>query len=171
MSTLSTLRSRRFEARKSNSSLQIITFKLASEWFALPILEIQKVVMLGKVSGDPSGRGIGVTTHENQEVLIVDVAVQIFDRSSTSETKTLFLDNQLQRYLVLLTDQNNNIIGLPIDCQPAMQRIHQADFKPLPEAYLASGNIQCISGQIIDLDDHPPLFLLDKSKLIEYFNC
>ncbi len=170
MPILSTLRSRRFEARETDNTQQMIAFMLARDWFALPILEIQKVIPLGTISGDPSDRGIGITTYEKREVLIIDVAKKIFNQSSTSIQESSLSDNQPQRYLVLLKDEADNIIGLPIDSQPVLYRVSQSDFKPLPEAYLASGNIQCISSQIIDLKDHPPIFLLNRQQLTQYLN-
>ncbi len=165
MPTHSTLRSRRFEARATDNSQQMIVFMLASEWFALPILAIQKVIPLGTIAGDPSGRGIGITTYEKQEVLIVDVAKLIFNQSDTSVSSSL--DEEMQRYLVLLLNDTNKIIGLPIDSQPVMYRISPSDFKALPEEYLASGNIKCISSQIIALSDRQIIFLLNPQQLSE----
>lgn len=165
MPILSTLRSRRFETRTIDNSQQMIAFMLASEWFALPILEIQKVIPLGTIAGDPSGRGIGITTYEQQKVLIVDIAKLIFNQSHTLINSPS--DGQLQRYLILLPDKVNNLIGLPIDSQPIMYRVSPGDFKALPEAYLVSGNIRCISSQIIALSDRPVIFLLNRQQLTQ----
>ena len=167
MPILPTLLSRRFEAREIDNTQQIIAFILARDWFALPILEIQKVIPLGTIAGDSGDRGIGITIYEDREVLIVDVAKQIFNQSSISAIESSLLNSQSQRYLVLLKDDADNIIGLPIDSQPVMHRVHPSDFKSLPETYLASGNIQCISSQIIDLPDRPLIFLLNRQQLIE----
>ncbi len=183
MPILPTLLSRRFEAREIDNTQQIIAFILARDWFALPILEIQKVIPLETIAGDSGDRGIGITIYEDREVLIVDVAKQIFNQSSTprqreatterspsrstSTIESYLSNDRAQRYLVLLKDEADNIVGLPIDSQPVMYRVHPSDFKSLPETYLASGNIQCISSQIIDLPDRPLIFLLNRQQLIE----
>jgi chemotaxis signal transduction protein len=162
MSIFSTLRSRRFETRTIDNSQQMIAFRLAEEWFALPILEIYKVIPLGTIVGDPGGRGIGIVTYERREVLIVDVAKLIFPRSDISPFSS---DEPQQRYLILLEEEGNNIIGLPIDSQPVMYRVNPSDFRALPEAYLVKGNIKCISSQMIALSDRPPIFLLNRQQL------
>ncbi|VEP18590.1 CheW domain protein [Hyella patelloides LEGE 07179] len=174
MPIFSTLRSRRIANKKAQAVAQMIGFRLYQEWFALPILAIQKVVPLGKVYGDPHDTGVSITTYEEQELLVIDVVKQIFrDRTPlvsepepTNSVGEDFLDISQQRYLLILQDDNNHRIGLPIDSQPTMYRVETSAFKPLPEAYLDRGNIQCVTSEIIELPDLPPLFVLDPPKLI-----
>ena len=70
-----------------------------------------------------------------------------------------------QRYLLILENEGS-LLGLPIDSPPTMYRVESNAFKPLPEAYLKQGNIKCVSSQIIELPNLPPLFILDCQKLI-----
>jgi chemotaxis signal transduction protein len=152
---------------------QMIGFQLDREWFALPILAIHKVVSLNKVYGDPQNTGISISTYEGQKLLVIDVAKQIFNKQASivqpENSNSLaqdFLEIEQQRYLLILETEANNLIGLPIDSQPTMYRVETSAFKPLPDVYLEQGNIQCVSSEIIELPDLPPLFVLDPQKLI-----
>jgi chemotaxis signal transduction protein len=173
MTIFSTFRSRRMANKKARSVEQMIGFRLDREWFALPILAIHKVIPLNKVYGDPQNTGISVTNYEGQKLLVIDVARQIFNNQvsikqpeSSNSLMQDFLTLEQQRYLLILETETNNLIGLPIDSQPTMYRVDNSAFKPLPEVYLAQGNIQCVSSEIIEFPDLPPLFVLDPQKLI-----
>ena len=188
MAIFSTLRSRRMNNKKAQAVQQVIGFRLDREWFALPILSIHKVIPLGKIYGDPQNTGISLTTYEGKEILVIDVAKQIFNQQTSSEkitttsiseeSKRDFFDLNQQRYLLILEElqakdsvdsadnQATNLIGLPIDSQPTMYRVESTAFKPLPEAYLVRGNIQCVSSEIVEIPQFPPLFVLDAQKLI-----
>ena len=188
MAIFSTSRSRRMNHKKARAIQQMIGFKLDREWFALPILAIYKVIPLGKVYGDPQETGVSLTTYERQEILVIDVAKQIFNRvapvANTTktgnfvETERDFIALDRQRYLLILDNlipkttansspnELSNFIGLPIDSQPTMYRVEATAFKPLPEAYLDRGNIRCVSSEIIEVPHVPPLFVLDAEKLI-----
>lgn len=174
MAIFSTLRSRKINTNKTQNKEQMIGFKLYEEWFVLPILAIHKVISLGKICGDPNDTGISITTYEGRQVVVVDVAKQIFNSDSHTvkkRTKTLEEDIfglEQQRYLLILKTENeeSEFVGLPIDSQPTMYRIETSAFKSLPEAYLKKGNIHCVTSKIIELPDTPPLFVLDSQKLM-----
>ncbi|AFZ37891.1 CheW domain protein [Stanieria cyanosphaera PCC 7437] len=173
MAIFSTLRSRRFANKQQEVTQQMITFRLRREWFALPILTIQKVVLLGEVYGDPHKTGISITKYEDKEILVIDVGQRIFNNapelelfSEKTESELSLSDLQQRRYLIILYSQKQDLIGLPIDSQPIMRYVTQSAFKALPENYLIQGNIQGVSSQIIDLPDHPPIFILETSQLI-----
>jgi chemotaxis signal transduction protein len=174
MAIFSTLRSRRMANKQAQAVEQMIGFRLHQEWFALPILAIHKVIPLNKVYGDPQNIGISITTYEGQKLLVVDVAKQIFNdqtpivqkKEITNSLEQNFLEIEQQRYLLILETEANDVIGLPIDSQPTMYRVETSAFKPLPDVYLEQGNIQCVSSEIIELPDSPPLFILNPQKLI-----
>lgn len=160
--------------KKTQAIQQMIGFRLYQEWFALPILAIQKVIPLGKVYGDPQNTGISITNYEGQELLVIDVAKQIFnDRCPILPQKAIansieqdFLEIAQQRYLLILETEAKDLIGLPIDSQPTMYRVETSAFKPLPDAYVERGNIQCVSSEIIELPNLPLLFILNRQKLM-----
>ena len=188
MAIFSTLRSRRMNNQKTKAIAQIIGFRLDREWFALPILAINKVIPLGNIYGDPHNTGISLTTYEGQKVLVIDVAKHIFNRKTlplentqiATATNSALEDFDLdrQRYLLILdrlgseigsndsARETGNLIGLPIDSPPTMYRVETTAFKPLPKAYLDRGNIKCVTDKMVDLPDLPPLFVLEPDRLI-----
>lgn len=186
MAIFSTLRSRRLATVQTENTEQMITFRLCQEWFALPILAVQKVIPLGEVYGDPQNTGVSITAYEEQEIIVIDVAKFIFqdlpesnlatidtgDRENSSIPELSFLDEEKQRYLVIinLNQLSQNWLGLPIYSQPIMRRVAKSAFKNLPDAYLKQGNIHCLSNKVIELTDHPTIFLFNSQSLIQLYN-
>jgi purine-binding chemotaxis protein CheW len=160
MAIFSPLRSRRFAERQTEANEQMLTFRLCQEWFALPIDGVQKVVLLGKVYGDPNNTGISLTLYQERELLVIDVGHRIFGRSPSEN-----LTGEQTRYLLIVQNAKGDLVGLPVDSPPAIRRVPKSAFKTLPETYLAQGNIQCISSQTIELDDGTTFFLLDRDRL------
>jgi purine-binding chemotaxis protein CheW len=164
MTIFSTLRSRRFAHQNKQSELQMLAFRLQSEWFALPILAIQKVIPLGKIYGDPKHKGIGLTNYNQQELLVIDIGRCIFNYCEP-EFSIEISESECQRYLIVIEDENANFVGIPTDFQPVILRVDRDNFKSLPEVYLQQGNIQCVSSQVIELPEFPLIFLLETQQL------
>lgn len=163
MSIPSLTRGRRSGAHATEKTKQIISFCLRQEWFALPIEAVQKVIQMGQVYGDPQGTGISLTNYLGQEILVIDVARRIFGENKISSVR----ENRLEpRFLLIVQGNSGEIVGLPVDSTPVMRRVTESAFTPLPETYMAQGNIHCISSTTIQLNDHPPLFLLDANRLV-----
>lgn len=160
MAIFSPLRSRRFAARQKEATEQILAFRLRQEWFALPIDVVQKVVLLGKVYGDPNNTGVSLTLYQERELLVIDVGHRIFGQAPSQD-----LTEEQTRYLLIVQNTKGDLVGLPVDSPPALRRVSQSAFKALPKAYLDRGNIQCISSKTIELEDGTPLFLLDRDRL------
>jgi chemotaxis signal transduction protein len=165
MAIFSTLRSRRFATQNKASEEQTIAFRLHSEWFAVPILAIQKVVPLGNIYGDPQQTGISLTNYNGQELLVIDIDRCIFRRSQSDLIS--HNNDRPQRYLIVIETDDENPIGLPTDEPPVILRVDRESFKSLPEAYLKQGNIQCVCSQVIDTPDFPLVFLLDIQQLTQ----
>lgn len=142
-------------------TVQYLSFRLHQEWFALPLAAIQKVVSLDKISGDPTGRGIGLVRVEEREILVMDVGRIIFRFASTPSEETP------ERYLLILTGGEGEDIGLPIDSRPSLRRLPATDFAPLPPAYKIFTEIRCISSRAAMTEGEPALFLLDVQQLLE----
>ncbi|MGK7875484.1 MAG: chemotaxis protein CheW [Xenococcaceae cyanobacterium] len=186
MAIVSPLRSRRFADRQTEATQQLVAFRLRQEWFALPIHTVQKVVPLGKVYGDPQGTGVSLTTYQGKELLVVDVGYRIFGEAPSPDlsftdtfapsqvAETLIEDDSEplyqyditeERYLLIVESASGELVGLPIDSPPTIRRVPESAFTPLPEAYVAEGNIQCISSTMVQVTDAPPLFLLNPDQL------
>lgn len=169
--SISSLRSRRLAARQTETTHQLIAFRLRQEWFALPIQAVQRVIPLDKVYGDPNGTGISVTTYQGNEILAIDVGQYIFKGVPEAATIASFESDgenpSHQPYLAIIQSNADHLVGLPIDSPPSLRRVPESAFKPLPERYLAKGDIQCVSSLVKSVDSQPPLFLLDCERLIE----
>jgi hypothetical protein len=98
---------------------------------------------------------------------------KLAEKSDPEPTKaaapTLFdftkFEEEEQRYLIVINQENEDLIGLPIDSKPVMHRVANSAFKSLPKGYLAQGNIQCVSSTMIEISNHPPIFILDRQQL------
>ena len=168
MSILSPIQSRRFNRQAKEKDLQIITFLLYQEWFALKLEDVNKVILLNDIYGDPKGTGVSLTTYQNQELVVIDVSYKIFGNSPNYQTNIDMLKNKEEpSYLIILENSQGEKISLPIDKAPLIKRVKETSFKPLPEIYLKRENIKCLSSKIIEVVNESPshYFLLDKNKL------
>lgn len=154
--------SRRSSGKNNTNTQQIITFLLGEEWFALPIDVIQKVVQLGKVYGDPQKKGVSLTHYQGQELLVIDVARRIFSTEILSSNQ----NTDETRFLLIIHNENNEIVGLPIDSSPSILKVSESAFIPLPDIYLTQGNIHCISSTLIQINEQQSFFLLDVTQLM-----
>jgi chemotaxis signal transduction protein len=168
MNTLSPLQSRRFHRQTKQKTLQFITFRLHQEWFALSLNQVNKVILLEQIYGDPKATGISLTLYQNKELVVIDVGYKIFGDSPDYQ-KIIDKFNQTDQpyYLIILENDQKEKIGLPIDSPPQIKRVSENLIKPLPNIYLQRENIKCLSSNIIELTDQSPshFFILDKNKL------
>lgn len=162
MAIFSSLRSRRFATNKAEKMQSFVTFRLRDEWFGLEITSVQKVIRLGQVCGDPHKTGISLIHYQDQEILVIDVGYKIFGRASSNSLNNISL---AERYLAIIQNSKGNLVGLPIDSPPAIQRVPESSIIQIPDTYLHLGNLNCISSQMIERSSEPPLFLLDPEQL------
>lgn len=174
MATLSSLKGRRFGAKQTEATQQVLAFRLDQEWFALPIQSVQKVVSLGHIYGDPQSSGVSLTSYQSRELVVVDVGHRIFGRvpspelaAPTPTEQSISPDLSLTRYLLVLQVSSGELVGLPITSQPVLRRVPMSAFGPLPTAYATEGNIRCISSLMLQTANEPPLFLLDPEVLLQ----
>lgn len=161
MAILSRLRSRRFAAEQQ-STQQLVIFRLCQEWFALPLNVIEKVIAQGRIYGDPERTGVSLTLYEDREIVVVDVGHRIFNRAK--DLSNHHNSTTAQRYLIIVST-NSQFIGLPVDSPPTIRRVTQSAFISLPQAYIAQGNIRCVSSTAIQLAHEPLIFLIDHQQL------
>lgn len=169
MALLTTSRHRRLASTSKQATRQLITFQLRQEWCALPINAVEKVVMMGKVYGDPQQTGVSVTSHEGRELLVVDVGHRIFGESYSdmSSAPVFATDKNVTRFLLVVRDDSGQSIGLPIDSAPAVRRVPVDSVSSLPSTYQAEGSLRCVSSLAVDTGDAPPIFVLDTSRLCQ----
>ncbi len=161
MPLTSLLRSRRLAHKAAIATQQVIAFQLQQTWFALPIHAVQRVVPLGDVYGDPKQQGICLTLYQDQELLVLDVGQRIF--GSVSESRT----QGTQGFLLVVQSRAGALVGIPIVQPPVLKRVPDSAFTPLPQTYLASGMIRCLSDRMAHLEDGLTLFFLDPEQLFQ----
>jgi purine-binding chemotaxis protein CheW len=186
--------SRRTANRQTQATHQLIVFGIQQEWFALPIQVVHRVLPLEHIYGVSHDGGVGLTRHENQEVSVIDVEQRIFGKSScwylppnptisnhsgfppdiqsppSSQTPYELHPQEVtqQRYLLIVKNTQEKLIGIPLKSQPTLHRVPKSVFAPVPPAYLAEGKIRCISALVVLADDQPPVFLLNLDQLVQF---
>ncbi|CCQ50013.1 Positive regulator of CheA protein activity (CheW) [Crocosphaera watsonii WH 8502] len=93
---------------------------------------------------------------------MIDVAQRIFGVTDIGNNQP----NNEVRFLLILKNRDNDILGLPIDSHPSIIRVPKSAFIPLPDIYLTQGNIHCISSTIIKVENQSPYFVLDINQLL-----
>jgi chemotaxis signal transduction protein len=176
MAIYSPLRSRRLATQQTEATQRLITFKLGSENFALPLDRVHKVTVLDRLYGDPQHTGVSLTTYQGRELVAIDVGQRIFGQPAqvlpplpkkSIPAQVVERDSDLVRYLLILQPDPDRLLGLPLDSPPSIQSIQLSAFQPLPAIYLQHGNIHCVSKMSIDRADRPSIFLLDIDLLME----
>ena len=157
-----TISSSRLASKKQEKKQQLITFLLGKEQFSIPIDFVDKVTTLDKVYGDPQQKGVSLTNYQGRELIVIDVAQRIFGVTDIGNNQP----NNEVRFLLILKNRDNDILGLPIDSHPSIIRVPKSAFIPLPDIYLTQGNIHCISSTIIKVENQSPYFVLDINQLL-----
>ena len=152
---------RRLASKKQEKKQQLITFLLGKEQFSIPIDFVDKVTTLDKVYGDPQQKCVSLTNYQGRELIVIDVAQRIFGVTDIGNNQP----NNEVRFLLILKNRDNDILGLPIDSHPSIIRVPKSAFIPLPDIYLTQGNIHCISSTIIKVENQSPYFVLDINQL------
>ena len=195
MAIFSPLATRRKNRRlRTEATQQVIVFRLRNEGFALPIRAVQKVIPMDKVYGAPGGGGVSVTLYQDQELMVIDVGRRIFRGKPSDESlkSNLLPPSPLMGegeppslhhadigqptsadspsssgYLLLVQSSRGQMVGLPIAEPPSLQRVPASAFAPLSASYLTEGNLRCVSALIKQINDRPPLFLLNPDQLVQ----
>jgi hypothetical protein len=69
--------------------------------------------------------------------------------------------------LLIVQNSSGQVVGLPIEKPPSLQRVPTSAFAPLSASYIAEGNLRCVSALIKLSNEEPPLFLLNPEKLVQ----
>ena len=180
MPPLSPLKSRRLRAYKGEPTQQVIVFQIQREWFALPIFAVKKVVRKGDTQGDYHNSGTGLTVYEGKELLVIDIAQQIFGFTSYQASLPAYIlpedtvgqsslypeQSSASGYLIIIRSHQGELAGLPVVSSPTVRRFAQSAIVPLPPNYATRVNIKCISGLIVQSDTEPLLFVLNPDQLL-----
>ncbi|MGK7931735.1 MAG: chemotaxis protein CheW [Microcystaceae cyanobacterium] len=157
MQTKLSLRSRRVSTTSNETFHHFIAFLIGEDFFAFPIDKVVKIVPLGQVYGENKGTEIGLTTYQDQEIPVINLA-QILGKKQINATPSQFA------YLMIL-QLDNRMVGLSLTSSPKVHRVPDSNLVPLPEMYLSQQNFPLFTGKMAKLDEHSPILILDAQKL------
>lgn len=177
MAVFSPLTSRRSSRRqRAEATQQLIVFRLLDVGFALPIRAVLKVIPMGQIYGAPGGTGVSLTLYQEQELIVIDVGRRIFKGGAIDDSSYSNLRHQAEEalhhsrratYLLIVQSSSGQLVGLPIEEPPSLQRVPSSAFAPLSASYISEGNLRCVSALIKPNNDEAALFLLNPDQLVQ----
>ena len=166
MAILSPLKSRRLRPHKGETTQQVIVFQIQREWFALPIFSVKKVVPKSETQGNYQNAEAGLTVYEGRELLVLDIAYQVFGNIPKPTTSAAAEQSPDDGYLLIIRSRQGDLVGLPIASSPTVRLFGESEIVPLPSNNAARVNIQCVAGLIVQPDNQPILFFLNPDQLL-----
>jgi chemotaxis signal transduction protein len=158
MNSLS-LRSRRSSAKIKEKVYHFITFSLLENWFAFPIDTVIKVIPLENVYGQFQNQGMGLTTYQDQDIIVVNLATLLGEKETNLSSSFPYL---------MIVQLPQMIAGLSLYSPPKVQRVLESNLVPIPDIYLSNQSLNFWQGNMIKLTDHIPILILDSHKLGTY---
>ena len=133
---------------------KIITFQLGTEWYALPIEKVQRILDEFSPHGD-LGNGRGLVRAQQETLTLMDPA-HLFPSS---------LDDRERQYLMVCSLAGGRSAGIPVPQLPRVFEILEEQIQPIPELYQHSGVPAGVVG-LIHLQEGPEeVFYLDLDHL------
>ncbi len=163
MKTNLSLRFRRFSSQIKEVFQHFIVFSLNHNWFAFPIDIVVKVIASDKVYAH--SQGIGLTTYQNQEILVINLAELLEEIDLTSA----FSSCQVPYLIIIQLEET--IVGLSLNCSPKVYRVAESNLISLPSIYLSTRNLSYLRGQVIKIPDHDPILILEAQNLVSTSNA
>lgn len=160
MNSLS-LRSRHSSAKIKEKVHHFITFSLLENWFAFPIDTVIKVIPLEKVYGQFQSQGVGLTTYQDQDIIVINLASLLGENIPDSSSSFPYL---------MIVQLPQMIASLSLYSPPKVQRVLDSNLVPLPDIYLSSQSLNFWQGNMIKLTEHTPILILDADKLGTYLD-
>jgi purine-binding chemotaxis protein CheW len=158
------LRQRKNKQLAAEKTYKILTFRLQQLeklWFGFPLNQVLRVIIGQQQYYNPRQPDIIMTSYQGEEVVIIDVDQYIFKKYSSQ--LPIIKDKHL---LLFENEQNNHIIGLPIDSPPQILDVKKSELKKLPPQFQKIGNITSLSNKIVQRQNHPVYIMLSPHKMI-----
>ncbi|GAB4458041.1 MAG: hypothetical protein OHK0037_01360 [Elainellaceae cyanobacterium] len=173
---------------------QLLVFSLKQEQFALPLTVVHKVIEVDRLYAQQTGAETAIALDHDQNISVLNIQQRIFadvlkpvkrsefgmpiDASISTQIDTQEIKENdateqeigtfsTPQYLILVYSLQGDVVGLPIDGAPALQRFAESAFKPLSALYQQEGGIRCISGLILPTAGSPPIFLLNLAQVLQ----
>ncbi|ABB56890.1 chemotaxis protein CheW [Synechococcus elongatus] len=172
MATYTPRRLQRSRNSSQQSLRQFLIFTIANQQFALPIESVGKVIQMPALYGDPNQRGFGLVSYQGQQVTVIDIEQHLLGvaHSSATAAKTRL---ESARFLILIKiDQgntNSQLIGLPIEQSPQLQRLSEQTITSLPDSYLRWGDIHAVTSVSVEETEgvkQSPTFILEPAAVL-----
>ena len=163
MPAISSLRSQRLSELRPDIGKQYVAFRLRLAWFILPIESIYRVIPLDK--------HIPKITFLGQNVPIVDLGKILFGstKGKVDNIPQLVVNGAIvasKPSLIIVHNQNEDLIGILSNSQPALQRVSQDQIVSLPPTYSQRWKADFISSMTLPTEGLPSLFVIDGDRLI-----
>lgn len=163
MPAISSLRSQRLSELRPNIGQQYVTFRLRIAWFILPIESIYRVIPLEKY--------IPKLTFLGKNVPIIDLGKILFGQTKIPANRIpqLTINGAIvssKPSLIVVRNQNEDLVGILSNSQPALQRVSQDLIVPLPATYNQRWKVDFISSMTLPSNDLPSLFTINSDRLI-----
>jgi len=158
---LSSLRSRRFSGQSVEILEKYVAFRLRAAWFVLPITAIYRVLPL-------ADKKVPKVEFMGKSVLLIDVGKLLFGKDPIKPAAPLILNGSPvanQPSLIIISDRNGIMISIPSNSQPALLRLSQSQFLPLPPTLAHRWQVDFISGMTKPIEERPDLFAIDPNQL------
>ena len=167
MPAISSLRSQRLSAKASDIEKQYVAFRLRLGWFILPIESIYRAITLEK--------HIPKLTFSGQPIPIIDLGKRLFGQTKqgTQNIPQLVINGAIvvsKPSLIVVRsrneEQNEKLVGILSNSQPALQRVSENQLVPLPPTYSQLWKVDFINSMTLPSQDSPSLFAIDSDRLV-----
>jgi len=163
MPAISSLRSQRLLELRPDIGQQYVTFRLRIAWFILPIESIYRVITLEK--------HVPKVTFAGDNIPIIDLGKLLFHqtKAQSSDIQQLVINGAVvasKPSLIIARNQEEKLVGILSNSQPALQRISQDDLVSLPTTYSQRWKVDFITAMTLPIKERPSLFSIDSDRLI-----
>lgn len=144
-----------FSSKVKQAKTKVMVFPLGDLFFGVRLEQVLKVVAMPNIfkSGE---KLLGITSFEDQEVVVVDLYQEVFGRPLPKG----------QGFLLIL-DGKDNPYGITVASLPLLREVPYVDLHALPASYRNRDNLGIASHmfQLSEQDTQKTVFLLDPELL------
>jgi chemotaxis signal transduction protein len=163
--------------RSPEPTLRLLAFQLRQHWFCVPLAMARRVLPRPPTA---EGRAVELIQLQQDYIPVVDIAPLVYGGTPNPATTALpapvtapTVANPAvpQHSLVVIDLSQGDAVALLVDGTPALKRVRQAAFSPVPPIYQSLHQLRGLSS-VIRPDSNPPdtsalpMFLLNVEALI-----
>ncbi len=176
------LSQRALRTRPVEPTQPILLFTLQGEQFALPLAAVQRVIAVEQFYANRPGSQVVLVMEQGQEIPVIALSSRIFG-SGHEHPPSPLVDPPpapthadplpdaptplTARYLLLVSGNQGECVGLPLEHPPILRRIPESAFRPLSPTFQTAGSLHCVVGLLVPSPADPPIFLLNLAQLLQ----